>query len=245
MKRLSYLLSLLFFSLVTTTHSQSMTSDLIGKKVLVVYGGWEGHHPKFFADKISSWLISQGAKVQLADSTSVYTDTKLLNGLDLIIQHITMSDLPYKQSQGLVNAIASGVGLAGCHGGLGDSFRENTEYQYMVGGQFVKHPGGQVSYTVNIKNTDDPIVKGINDFSLYSEQYYMHVDPAIEVLATTRFSGKHDSWIAGVEVPVVWKKAFGKGRVYYNAIGHSEKDFNIPEVWNLITRGVQWAAQKD
>ena len=115
----------------------------------------------------------------------------------------------------------------------------------MVGGQFIKHPGGQVSYTVKMNNTEDPIIKGINDFSLFSEQYYMHVDPAIEVLATTQFSGEHDSWIAGVEVPVVWKKAFGKGRVYYNAIGHSEKDFEIPEVWNLITRGVLWAAQKD
>jgi type 1 glutamine amidotransferase len=168
-----------------------------------------------------------------------------LNGLDLIIQHITMSKMTDKQSHGLISAIASGVGLAGCHGGLGDSFRENTEYQYMVGGQFVKHPGGQVSYTVKMKNTEDPIIKGINDFSLFSEQYYMHVDPATEVLATTQFSGEHDSWIAGVEVPVVWKKAFGKGRVYYNAIGHSEKDFEIPEVWNLITRGVLWAAQKN
>ena len=245
MKRLSYLLSLVFVSLVTTIHSQNKTNDLTGKKVLVVYGGWEGHHPKIFADKISLWLESQGANVQLADSTSIYTDTELLNGLDLIIQHITMSDMTDKQTKGLVSAIASGVGLAGCHGGLGDSFRENTEYQYMVGGQFVKHPGGQVSYTVKMHDTEDPIVKGINDFSLYSEQYYMHVDPAIEVLATTEFSGEYDSWITGVEVPVVWKKAFGKGRVYYNAIGHSKKDFEIPEVWNLITRGIQWAVQKD
>ena len=245
MKNLPYLLSLLFFSLVSTTHSQNKTEGLFGKKVLVVYGGWEGHKPKIFADKISLWLKNQGAKVQLADSTSIYTNTELLNGLDLIIQHITMSEMTDEQSHGLISAIASGVGLAGCHGGLGDSFRENTEYQYMVGGQFVKHPGGQVPYTVKMKNTEDPIIKGINDFSLFSEQYYMHVDSAIEVLATTQFSGEHDSWIAGVEVPVVWKKAFGKGRVYYNAIGHSEKDFEIPEVWNLITRGVLWAAQKD
>lgn len=245
MKRLSYLLCLLSLFLVTPSCSQNKTNDLIGKNVLVVYGGWGGHHPKVFADKISVWLETQGAKVQIADSTSIYTDTQLLKGLDLIIQHITMSEMTDEQSKGLIEAIASGVGLAGCHGGLGDSFRENTEYQYMVGGQFVKHPGGQVSYMVNIKNTEDPIVKGIRDFSLHSEQYYMHIDPAIEVLASTEFSGEHDSWIAGVEVPVVWKKAFGKGRVYYNAIGHSEKDFEIPEVWKLITRGVRWAAQKD
>jgi type 1 glutamine amidotransferase len=115
----------------------------------------------------------------------------------------------------------------------------------MVGGQFVKHPGGQVSYTVQIDAKKDPITKGLNDFSLYSEQYYMHVDPALDVLASTKFSGVHDSWINGAIVPVVWKKSFDKGRVFYISIGHSKDNFEIPEVWTLITRGISWAAQKE
>jgi type 1 glutamine amidotransferase len=156
-----------------------------------------------------------------------------------------MDEITLQESEGLVKTIAGGAGLAGCHGGLGDSFRENTEYQYMVGGQFVKHPGGQVSYTVQIDAKKDPITKGINDFSLYSEQYYMHVDPALDVLASTKFSGVHDSWINGAIVPVVWKKSFDKGRVFYISIGHSKDNFEIPEVWTLITRGISWAAQKE
>ena len=234
---------LLFFLITTNVFSQNDFNNLRGKKILVVYGGWEGHQPKVFAEKITKWLLDQNAEVKLVKGTSIYTDSNVMNDLDLIIQHITMSKMSPLETKGLINAIARGVGLAGCHGGLGDSFRDNTEYQYMVGGQFVKHPGGQVTYTVNIESKDDPITFGIKDFSLYTEQYYMHIDPNLEVLASTKFSGIHDSWIKGAVVPVVWKKLYGKGRVFYNSIGHSKETFEIPEVWTLIKRGVVWAAK--
>jgi len=234
---------LLIFLIITNVFSQNDFNNLKGKKILVVYGGWEGHRPKIFAEKITKWLLDQKAEVKLVKGTSIYTDSNVMNDLDLIIQHITMSKMSPLETKGLINAIARGVGLAGCHGGLGDSFRDNTEYQYMVGGQFVKHPGGQVTYTVNIESKDDPITFGIKDFSLYTEQYYMHIDPNLEVLASTKFSGIHDSWIKGAVVPVVWKKLYGKGRVFYNSIGHSKETFEIPEVWTLIKRGVTWAAQ--
>ena len=215
----------------------------MGKKVLVVYGGWNGHQPEYFANKISDWLKTQNANVFISDSTSIYTNEKLMNKLDLIIQHITMNEITDDQLNGLIKAVANGTGLAGCHGGLADSFRDKTEYQYMVGGQFVKHPGGEVNYKVTIENKKDPITKGINDFKIFSEQYYMHVDPALEILASTKFSGENDPWIKGAIVPVVWKKKYGKGKVFYNSIGHSKNTFEIPEVWNLIIRGISWASK--
>jgi len=233
----------LFCLISTQCFSQNQYNSLEGKKILVVYGGWAGHQPKYFADKISSWLKSQKAKVYLSDSTSVYTNEKLMNELDLIIQHITMSKITDDQLNGLLKAVKNGTGLAGCHGGLGDSFRNNTEYQYMIGGQFVKHPGGQVNYRVTIENRKDSITRGIKDFNIFSEQYYMHVDPALDVLATTTFSEKYDPWIKGVIIPVVWKKKYGKGKIFYNSIGHSKQDYNIPEVWTLIKRGVIWATK--
>lgn len=234
---------LLIFLITTNVFPQNDFNNLKGKKILVVYGGWEGHQPKVFAEKITKWLLDKKAEVKLVKGTSIYTDSNVMNDLDLIIQHITMSKMSPLETKGLISAIAQGVGLAGCHGGLGDSFRDNTEYQYMVGGQFVKHPGGQVNYTVNIESKNDPITDGIKDFSLHTEQYYMHIDPNLEVLASTKFSGIHDSWIKGAVVPVVWKKLYGKGRVFYNSIGHSKETFEIPEVWTLIKRGVVWAAQ--
>jgi len=240
MKKIRFILVLFFYSLNSLIIAQN---PFEGKNILVLYGGWEGHKPEVFAEKISLWLEGQNANVILSKSTSSYTDISLMNSLDLIIQHITMSQMSAEESEGLRKAIASGVGLAGCHGGLGDSFRNDTEYQYMIGGQFVKHPGGEIKYQVNISNTSDPITLGLYDFELITEQYYMHIDPMIEVLATTKFNGEEDEWIDGVEMPVVWKKPYGKGRVFYSALGHSEDIFEIPEAWNLITRGIEWAVK--
>ena len=188
------------------THAQIMDKDLEDKNILVVYGGWEGHKPKLFAEKIVSWLKEKKLMFTFLILLLYMTNTKLMKKLDLIIQHITMSEISENQINNLTKTIKNGAGLAGCHGGLGDSFRNDVDFQYMVGGQFVKHPGDNINYTVNISTKKDPITKDINDFNLTSEQYYMHVDPALEVLATTKFTGKHDPWIKGVVVPVVWKK---------------------------------------
>ena len=234
------------YLIVLTTcfiNAQSLDNDIKDKNILIVYGGWEGHEPKLFTEKIASWLKEKKANVYISDTTSIYTNTKLMKKLDLIIQHITMSEISENQIKNLTNTIKNGVGLAGCHGGLGDSFRNDEDFQYMVGGQFVQHPGDSINYTVNISTKKDPITKDINDFNLTSEQYYMHVDPAIEVLATTKFSGKHDPWIKGVVIPVVWKKYYGKGRVFYSSIGHSIENFEIPQVWEITTRGIAWACK--
>ena len=239
-----YILKLVIFLIFKIGFSQNKITQMHGKRVLVVYGGWEGHKPKFFAEKFSKWLKSQNATVFISDSTSIYTNSNLMKDLDLIIHHITDGKITKKQSSSLINTIRNGAGLVGCHGGLVDSFRENLNYQYMVGGQFVKHPGDQINYEVKIGPEKDPITNGINDFSVKTEQYYMHIDPDIKILATTEFSGKHDPWIEGAIMPVVWKKAFGRGRVFFNAIGHSTNDYEIPEVWEIIKRGVSWAAQK-
>ena len=225
------------------SYGQIMDKGLKGKNILVVYGGWEGHKPKLFAEKIASWLKEKKANVYISDTTSIYDNTKLMEKLDLIIQHITMSEISENQIDNLTKTIKNGAGLAGCHGGLGDSFRNDVDFQYMVGGQFVKHPGDNTNYIVNISTKKDPITKDIDDFNLTSEQYYMHIDPALEVLATTKFTGKHDPWIKGVVVPVVWKKYYGKGRVFYNSIGHSIENFDIPEVWKMTTRGIIWACK--
>ena len=160
---------------------------------------------------------------------------------DLIVQAVTMSQITDKQEQGLLNAVRNGVGFAGWHGGSGDSFRNNPEYQFMVGGQWVAHPGGVIDYTVNIVNHTDPITRGLSDFRMHSEQYYMHVDPGNEVLATTMFGGDYASWIKGVVMPVVWKRMYGKGRVFYSSLGHVAEDFAVPEALKITQRGLLWA----
>jgi type 1 glutamine amidotransferase len=212
------------------------------KRALIFWGGWEGHQPEQCARIIRDLLQSNGFSVQVADST-VVLETASLDSYDLIVPIVSMGAISSGQSDNLCRAVAQGAGLAGFHGGMGDSFRNDTNYQFVVGGQFVAHPGGVISYMVNIRRPEDPIVSGIADFPYTSEQYYMHVDPANEVLATTTFSGEFASWTRGVVMPVVWKRQHGRGRVFYSSLGHQAAEFEVPSMRTIVLRGMLWAAR--
>ncbi len=218
---------------------------MANKKALLTWGGWDGHEPKQGAERFGPWLQSQGYEVRVTDTLDVYTEKDYLNSLDLIVPIWTMSTITGDQEKGLIEAVKSGVGLAGWHGCMCDSFRNNTEYQFMTGGQWVAHPGNIMDYTVNISKakSSDPIVAGLNDFKMRSEQYFMHTDPGNEVLATTTFDGKICDWIDGTVMPVVWKRRWGKGRVFFSSLGHVNADFNVPEALTIQQRGMLWASR--
>jgi type 1 glutamine amidotransferase len=213
------------------------------KKVLIVWGGWPGHQPKETVDVFAPWLAEQGFDVEISNSLDSYLDAEKLKGLSLIVQAVTMGTITPEQERGLRNAVRGGVGLAGWHGGLADSFRANPEYEFMVGGSWVAHPGNILDYTVNVTKRDDPIMKGLADFKMRSEQYYMLVDPGVEVLATTTFPGDVVPAIKGVVMPVVWRKLYGQGRVFNSTLGHVAADFSVVEAKEIMKRGMLWAAR--
>jgi uncharacterized protein len=213
------------------------------KSVLFVWGGWAGHEPKQCVDIFAPLMEQAGYQVTICDTLDIYLEGEGLNRFDLISQAWTMGEITREQLQGLQKAIASGVGFGGWHGGMGDSFRNSTDYQFMVGGQWVAHPGGVIDYRVNITNHDDPITAGLDDFDMHSEQYYMHVDPSNEVLATTTFNGDIVPWINGSVMPVVWKRKWGEGKVSYCSLGHVAKDFDVPEAREIVRRGLIWATR--
>lgn len=200
------------------------------KSALFVWGGWEGHTPQRSTELFAALLREEGYTIEISDTPDAYLDTDKLRSLPLIVPVWTMSTIPDEQERGLLTAVQKGVGLAGWHGCMADSFRNNTQYQYMVGGQWVAHPGGIIDYTVQIINHDDPITAGLEDFHIHTEQYYVYVDPFNEVLATTTFGAEYDPWIKGAVMPVVWKKGWGRGRVFYCSLGHTFQDSLCPKL---------------
>src|SRR5688572_16098949 len=194
-------------------------------KALIVWGGWDGHQPKEVAEVFERVLVEDGFSVDVSDTLDAFKDRDLMQ-LDLIVPIWTMGQITQEQLNPVLAAVESGVGMGGCHGGMCDAFRMNTNWQFMTGGQWVAHPGNDgVKYKVNIKNRAHPMTQGINDFDVSSEQYYMHVDPAVKVLASTKFPtpGADGPHLRNGEfdMPVVWTKFHGKGRVFYNSLGHS------------------------
>lgn len=227
------------------THTLPVQQDLPSmkrRKILYTYGGWKGHEPVQSLDIFKPWMEREGAVVEAFDNLEPYADAAYMKEIDLVIQVFTMAAISKEQEKGLLNAVSSGCGLAGWHGGLCDSFRQNVAYQFMTGGQWVAHPGGVIDYRVQVTDHEDPVTIGLSDFDMHSEQYYLHVDPNMKVLATTTFGADHAPWIDGCTMPVVWKKMHGKGRVFYSSLGHVMKDFKVPEALEIMQRGIKWAS---
>ena len=216
-------------------------------KALVVWGGWMGHEPDQVAEIFAGALRENGFEVEVSDTLDAFLDEEKLRGLDLIVPIWTMDEIKKEQRNPVMAVVESGVGLAGCHGGMCDAFRQDVEWQFMTGGQWVAHPGGaDVTYGVKVTDREHVITEGLEDFEVTSEQYYVHVDPANHVLATTRFptvDGPHAA-NGPVDVPVAWTRMWGKGRVFYSSLGHVAGTARQAEVLRLQTRGMLWAARK-
>ncbi|WP_426332838.1 ThuA domain-containing protein [Paenibacillus silvae] len=215
------------------------------KKALIVWGGWDGHEPEQVAAIFERILKEEQFEVEVSNTLESYADAEKLRGLDLIVPLWTMGQIEQELVNNVSAAVQSGVGLAGLHGGMCDAFRTNVDWQFMTGGQWVAHPGNDgVEYMVNIKRGSSPLFDHIEDFQVKSEQYYLHVDPAVEVLATTRFpivSGPHAA-NGPVDMPVAWTKRWGAGRVFYNSLGHHADIVDMKPVTEMMRSGFLWTA---
>ena len=214
------------------------------RKALIVYGGWKGHDPDGVAQVFSEILKEENFDVTMSETLDSFAED--LSVYDLIVPIWTMGELSRDKEKNVCAAIASGVGIAGCHGGMCDAFRNSTDWQFMTGSQWVAHPGNSgVTYEVKVKNSE--LTAGIGNFTVTSEQYYIHVDPAVKVFATTEFptaEGNHTP-NGKVELPVVYTKLWGKGRVFYNSLGHNREIFAIPDARELMRRGFLYASRKE
>lgn len=215
-------------------------------RALVTWGGWEGHEPEKVGPMFADWLRDAGMQVTLTDSLSCFDDAEALKSHDLIVPVWTMSKIEKQQALNVCAAVAAGTGIAGCHGGMCDAFRENVDWQFLTGAQWVAHPGNDgVEYGVRIVS-DDPLVAGVGDFTVRTEQYYLHVDPAVRVHAVCDFpvvEGPH-SVNGPVAMPVVFTKGYGRGRVYCNALGHQKTVIDHGPAAELMRRGLLWAARR-
>lgn len=217
------------------------------KQAWILSGGWDGHQPDLVSQRILGILEGEGYACIIQDSLDCLADEKAIHGLDLVVACWTMGQIKPEYTQNLSRAVGAGTALAGVHGGMCDAFRNDTHWQFMTGGNWVSHPGGDgIRYTVNICHSSSPITQGLQDFEVESEHYYLHIDPAIQVLATTRFPlvPYYHSANQPVDMPVAWTKFWGLGRVFYLSLGHHDDVFDkSPTAQVLLRRGLLWAGE--
>jgi type 1 glutamine amidotransferase len=211
-------------------------------RALMVRGGWDGHEPVACTELFRGFLRDNGFTVTTADTLDVYADPAAMAATDLIIQCWTGGRFTAEQENGLVDRVRAGAAFAGWHGGVLAVGHEASRYQFMIGGRFLCHPGGLVRHSVDITG-NHPIVDGLTSYEVHTEQYYCHVDPSLEVLATTTFAGHPEApESAGTVMPVAWIRPFGSGRVFVSTLGHSRADLLVPQTHTLTRRGLLWAA---
>jgi type 1 glutamine amidotransferase len=211
------------------------------RSALVFHGGWDGHHPAELSQLLAADLIAAGFTVQQSSELSVLDDAAAVAAFDLIVPCWTMGELTSAQTKNLNEAVRAGTGLAGVHGGMGDAFRGNIDFEWMVGGHFVGHPHVG-PYKVRKSTVVHELTAGLPcEFPYHSEQYYMLVDPANTVLLETEYDWEG----AKVNMPVAWIKTWGQGRVFYSSLGHDLAEFdNVPPMREIVRRGLAWAARK-
>ncbi|MFK4811719.1 ThuA domain-containing protein [Devosia sp. ZW T5_3] len=212
------------------------------KKALVVWGGMELHTPERGAHVVRELLEAAGFSVLVTHDYDALGAADVGEN-DLVVPVITDGQLPREKMANLVTAIRAGTGLAGYHMGLATSFRDSVPFRYAASCYWVSHPGNIITYRVDISRSDHPIMAGIDSFEHTSEQYYLNYDPAVEVLATTTFSGEFDPWRKDVVMPVVFTTSHGAGRVFYSSLGHTADELDIPQVRTILKRGLLWAAR--
>ncbi|WP_166996631.1 ThuA domain-containing protein [Paramicrobacterium fandaimingii] len=229
------------------------------RQALIVRGGWDGHQPVETTNSVIPFLEQNGFDVRVEESTAVYTESDYLATVDLIVQTNTMNTIADDELRGLIRAVRAGTGLGGWHGGIADSYRNSADYLHMVGGQFAHHaakaPKDQlageqadnyVTHTVNIvsERSDHPIVAGLDDFELTTEQYWVLSDSYNDVLATTTVASRDfDAWSAPVTTPTVWTRQWGAGRIFVCTAGHRLEVLDNPNVRTIVERGLLWAAR--
>ncbi|WP_100408037.1 ThuA domain-containing protein [Bacillus solitudinis] len=211
------------------------------RKAIIVAGGWEPHKPMEIAEILARLLKQENFEVEIVNTWEVFNDRAKVMQMDLIVPNWTEGTITPQQLDNFLDAVNNGTGVAGMHGGMGYTFPTELRYQFMVGGVFVTHPGTR--FKVEITNKAHPITRGLSDFEVIDEHYYMLLDPAIEVLATSYYESYPPEVSKPVYMPIVWTKKYGKGRVFYNSIGHSPEILLMPEVLTLMRRGMAWAAR--
>jgi len=227
---------------------------------LVVRGGWDGHAPVEATDLFIPHLRANGFEVRIADSAAAYADAALMARVDLVMQCNTMATIQEDELRGLMQAVERGAGMGGWHGGIADSYRNASPYLHMIGAQFAEHPGRRdkadetatgpernyVPYTVKMlpAAADHPITRGLGDFDLVTEQYWVLWDQYLDVLATTTHPVRPwDPWQREVTSPAIWTRQWGKGRIFVCTPGHSLDILRHPTVRTVIERGLLWASR--
>ena len=203
-------------------------------KILYLYKAGDFHRGEAGGKELAAWLAAE-AKFELETTADLDKLIDLPGGqYAAIVVYTTglQDDLTPEREKGLLTFVANGGGFVGIHSAA-DSFRGNRNYVDMLNGEFQTHPAMQ-EFPVVIQDHNHYLTVRMPNFSVTDEMYHLqNFDPdKCTVLATTHWQGK--------QMPMVYVREYGKGRLAYIALGHSEQAWQHVEFKKLLLRSIQW-----
>lgn len=212
-------------------------------KVLIVTGFDVGVHKWRETSQFTAAVLEDAKRfdVKICEDVGIF-ESSSLNNYDVLVLNYGFWNAPDPSDKGkaaLLDYVKSGKGLVALHFSC-SAFQDWDEYHKLLGRNWKKGTGGhgpRGKFTVNIKNAEHPITKGLSDFEADDELYAkLSGDTEIEVLASA-----DSDWSKQVE-PIVFVKPYGQGRVVHNVLGHDVKARENPAFQKLLVRSVEWAA---
>jgi hypothetical protein len=230
------------------------------KHVLIV-----GQTKGFEHDSISAAMVAvydMGKESGLWDTT-IRTDTELitkkdlsrnsknLNYFDVLIFASTTGelDLDSSQKQDMMSFIKEdGKGFVGIHAALDTNYTW-PEYGEMIGGWFDQHPWGTFNAPIVNEAPDFPAMRHFpKEFVKFDEIYQPKewsrdkVNVLLSLDATKLdYSNNPRIHRSDHDFPVAWTKPYGKGRVFYSTLGHTEEAWEDPDIRKMYFEAIKWA----
>ena len=188
------------------------------------------HNSEELADIFTKEYFKDGINITYTTDPNDLNETTLAN-YDGLLLYANYDSITPSQEKALLGFVRGGKGFIPLHC-ASYCFRNSPEVVEMIGGQFKTH--GYESFPSVILKPDNPVLKGVNNFTTKDESYiHDKISKNIEVLME-RAEGEHQE-------PYTWIRPYGKGRVFYTAYGHDENTFNNPNFLKLVENGILYA----
>jgi len=230
------------------------------KHVLVI-----GQTKGFEHDSISAAMASiynMGDQTGLWD-TELRTDTELLtkkdlgrnaknlNYFDLVVFASTTGELDLDDSQKadfLSFVHDDGKGFVGIHAALDTNYKW-PEYGEMIGGWFDQHPWMTFNAPIRNEDQDFPATRHFPKAFVKNDEIYQPKEwsrDKVHVLLSldpTKLNYENNDRIhrKDHDFAVAWDKMYGKGRVFYSTLGHTEEAWKDPDITKMYFEAIRWA----
>jgi type 1 glutamine amidotransferase len=179
-------------------------------------------------------------RVTATEDLSTLTSSGLA-AYDVLFFALTSGELPLsaEQRSAILGFVSGGGGFLGAHSAT-DTLYGWPEYGEMIGAYFREHPWTQQG-TVVVEDGSHPAAAGVgSQFSINEEFYTFRENPRPRVQVLLRLDA--GSVGASGDYPLAWTRAHGRGRVYYNALGHFSGTWQDTRFQRQLRGAIAWAA---